>query len=157
MKRILNILALLGGMTATGAYAGDCSQPSGVQQMASTVAAGLNQVRQANGLPPIEFDRRLSSAAQVQACDIATSGRFEHRGSDGSDSHTRVIRTGFDSCLTAENLAWGYPQGGQIISGWMNSSGHRRNMLHPRVSDFGIGIADGPQGPIWVLVVARDC
>lgn len=147
------VLACAGG----AAQAANCSQPGGMQKMASGIAAGLNQVRQSNGLPAIAFDRRLSSAAQVQACDIAVSGRFSHSGSDGSNSHGRVMQAGYNSCLTAENLAWGYPQPGQIISGWMNSAGHRANMLHPRVDAFGVGIAQGPNGPIWVLVVARGC
>lgn len=155
VKSLAVVCAVFGG--ATAAQAGDCTQPSQVQGMATGIAEGLNQMRRANGLPAISFNRRLSAAAQGQACDLASSGRFGHAGSDGSNSHTRVVRAGYDSCLTAENLAWGYPDAGRIIGGWMTSAGHRANMLHARVDEFGVGIANGPNGPIWVLVVARGC
>ena len=144
-------------MPAGIAQAADCVHPSGVQAMATGVAEGLNYERRANGLPAIDFSRRLSVAAQGQACDLAASGRFDHSGSDGSNSHMRVTRVGYVSCLTAENLAWGYPDPNRIVRGWMESPGHRRNMLHARVDEFGIGIAQGRNGPIWVLVVARGC
>lgn len=150
-------LALALGLTAGAAQAGNCTQPGNVQVMASEVAAGLNQQRRAHGLPAIDFNRQLSAAAQTQACDLASSGRFGHAGSDGSNSHARVLRAGYQSCLTAENLAWGYPDAARIVGGWMASPGHRANMLHSRVDEFGIGIAQGPNGPIWVLVVARGC
>lgn len=150
-------LALALSFSAGTAQAGNCTQPADVQAMASGVAAGLNAQRRANGLPAIDFNARLSAAAQTQACDLASSGRFGHAGSDGSNSHARVLRAGYQSCLTAENLAWGYPDAARIVGGWMASPGHRANMLHSRVDEFGIGIANGPQGPIWVLVVARGC
>ncbi|MBU0861103.1 MAG: CAP domain-containing protein, partial [Alphaproteobacteria bacterium] len=41
--------------------------------------------------------------------------------------------------------------------GWMNSAGHRANMLHPRVKEMGIAITQGAQGPNWVLVLGRSC
>ena len=155
-KRLL-AAGLVAGFASFGAQAAACTVPSAATDMVNGIAAGLNQARQSQGLARIGFNRQLAQAAQAQACDVAATGRFDHRGSDGSNSHTRVERTGYDTCLTAENLAWGFPDPSRIINGWMNSAGHRRNMLHPRIGEFGVGLAQGASGPVWVLVVARSC
>ncbi len=134
-----------------------CSQPSDVQTMVNDMASGLNQTRQQNGARAIAANAQLSQAAQAQACDVARTGNYSHRGSDGSDVSARVRRAGYGSCLTAENLAWGFRRAPQVIAGWMTSQGHRANMLNGRASEFGIGVAQGSDGPVWVLVLARGC
>ena len=134
-----------------------CVAPANVNAMATEIAAGLNASRRANGAAPLRFNRRLGQAAMVHACDMLVHDFFDHRGTDGSNSQARVRTAGYQDCIVAENLAWGYPQPGQIISGWMNSPGHRRNMLHPRIEEFGVGITQGPNGPYWVLVVGKQC
>ena len=141
----------------TGATAQACVTPPNVNSMAGEIAAGLNASRRANGEAPLRFNRRLSRAAMSHACDMLVNDFFDHRGSDGSTSQHRVQATGYRDCIVAENLAWGYPQSSQIINGWMNSPGHRRNMLHPRIEEYGIGITQGPKGPYWVLVVGKRC
>ncbi len=158
MNRIIAALATLAALTlGSAAAAQSCALPGNVNQLATQLAQGVNQSRVVNGTSAISIDPRLMAAAQRQACDVARSGRMEHRGSDGTSSNDRVLQAGFQTCLTAENLAWGYPQPSQIINGWLASPGHRTNMLHARVSSFGVGIAQGSQGPIWVLVLARGC
>jgi uncharacterized protein YkwD len=105
----------------------------------------------------LQFNQRLGQAAMRHACDMVANDFFDHRGSDGSTSQRRVQAAGYRDCIVAENLAWGYPQSRQIIDGWMKSPGHRRNMLHPRIEEFGVGITQGPKGPYWVLVVGKSC
>ena len=134
-----------------------CQTPVNVNALASEIAAGVNANRRAHGAPPLAFNRRLSRAAMKHACDMSLNGFFDHKGSDGSTVQKRARAAGYRDCLIAENLAWGYPRSSQIVNGWMNSSGHRRNMLHPRAAEFGVGISQGPKGPNWVLVVARGC
>ncbi len=134
-----------------------CTTPANVNAMASEIAAGLNANRRAYGQPALSYNRSLSQAAMKHACDMSVNGFFGHRGSDGSNSQARVRQAGYRDCLVAENLAWGYPTSQQIISGWMNSAGHRSNMLHPRAAEFGVAVTHGAKGPNWVLVVARGC
>lgn len=141
----------------TTAAASNCVAPSNVNEMATQIAAGVNQSRRANGEAPLRFNRRLGQAAMVHACDMLVNDFFDHRGTDGSSSQVRVQNAGYDDCIVAENIAWGYPRSEQIITGWMNSPGHRRNMLHPRIEEFGVGITQGPKGPYWVLVVGKQC
>lgn len=152
MRSILFVLLFWPGLVAA-----QCVVPANGQAMAQGIYSGVNAQRNAQNLRGLAPDRALAEAAQIHACDIARTGEITHRGSDGTNSHRRVERAGFDTCLTAENLAWGFPDPGQIMSGWMNSDGHRRNILLDRTTSMGVGIAQGPQGPMWVLVLSRRC
>jgi uncharacterized protein YkwD len=158
MKRTARHLAVLAlSFVGTTAAASNCVAPANVNQLATEIAAGLNQSRRANGEAPLRFNRQLGQAAMVHACDMLENNVFDHQGSDGSNSQARVQNAGYDDCIVAENIAWGYPRSEQIVNGWLNSPGHRRNMLHPRIEEFGVGITQGPKGPYWVLVVGKQC
>ena len=159
MRRLFSLGATLALCLGAGqALASNaCVTPAEVNAMASEIAAGVNANRRAQGRHALEYNPQLGRAAMKHACDMAVNGFFGHQGSDGSNSQARVRQAGYRDCLVAENLAWGYPRSEQIISGWMNSPGHRSNMLHPRAYEMGIAITQGPRGPNWVLVVARGC
>ncbi len=157
MKSTFRVCAVLLATLVGTSAAAECVTPANVNEMATEIAAGLNQSRRANGEAPLQFNRKLGRAAMRHACDMLANDFFDHRGSDGSNSQARVTTVGYDACIVAENIAWGYPRPEQIITGWMNSPGHRRNMLHPRIEEFGIGITQGPRGPYWVLVVGKEC
>ena len=158
MFRKLFNSAIAGAFLTFGAsQAAACTTPANVNAMATEIAQGLNAHRAANGLSQLSFNRQLGQAAMSHACDMSNNGFFGHSGSNGSDIVQRVNSTGYRQCLVAENLAWGYPRSEQIVSGWMNSAGHRANMLHPRVAEFGVAITDGAKGPNWVLVLAKKC
>lgn len=159
MTHALRVLAVLSaGLFATSASAASqCATPDNVNALATEIAAGLNESRRANGQASLRFNRELGRAAMRHACDMLVNDFFDHQGSDGSNSQARVRRAGYNDCIVAENIAWGYPRSEQIITGWMNSPGHRRNMLHPRIEEFGVGITQGPRGPYWVLVVGKEC
>jgi uncharacterized protein YkwD len=134
-----------------------CLAPANVNDLATQIAAGLNANRESNSLGRLTFNPELSQAAMSHACDMSANNYVDHRGTDGSNSQDRARQMGYHDCLIAENLAWGYPDPAQIVSGWMSSPHHRSNMLLANVHDFGVGIVDGPRGPIWVLVLARSC
>ncbi len=159
MIRLTAVAAALAfGLSGTAAHAqSGCALPEGVNAMATQIAAGVNSSRRANGLNALQFDRRLSSAAQSHACDMARHGLQTHTGSDGSTAKSRARRAGHDDCFVGESLAWGFRQAERIVPLWMNSPGHRQVLLLNGVTKFGVGITDGPKGPNWVLVVARDC
>lgn len=134
-----------------------CAMPENVNAYATEIASGLNSSRRANGLNQLQFDRKLSAAAQSHACDMARNNLQGHRGSDGSSAKSRARAAGHDDCFVGESLAWGFPRASEIVPRWMNSSGHRQVLLLNGVTKFGIGITQGAKGPNWVLVVARDC
>ena len=144
------------GLSAVPAAA-QCRAPANAQALVNEMAGQLNATRTASGLPALRYNRQLSEAAITHACDMVRHGFFAHRGTDGTNSHQRVLRAGFNSCLTAENLSWGYDQSSQIVGGWLQSAGHRRNMLNGDAREFGIGVIDSPRGPYTVLVVSKRC
>jgi uncharacterized protein YkwD len=62
-------------------------------------------------------------------------------------------RAGYRSCLTAENIARGQPDIRSVVADWMNSPGHRSNILNAQLTQYGFAQA----GSVWVLVLARPC
>lgn len=154
---MIRMLLALAVFWSAGQAQSRCAVPTNLPALVSGLEIGVNAARRAEGLAPLRSDRRLAAAAHGHACDLSGSGVRTHRGSDGRNSHQRVGRAGFATCLTAENLAWGFPSAGQIVRGWLGSAPHRRNILLERTTHFGAGVADGPDGPIWVVVFAEAC
>ncbi len=143
---------------ATQSHAANtCAVPGNADALASAIANGVNQMRAANGLRQLRYNPTLGRAALAHACDMEVNSFFDHHGSNGSNHHQRIAQAGYRDCLSAENLAWGYPDPNQIVTGWMGSPGHRFNMLHPDVREMGVAVAQGARGPIWVLELAKPC
>jgi uncharacterized protein YkwD len=143
-------LALLLGACQVGR---DFSQVGG----ASARGAGyINDIRTSNGLTPLAADARLEVAAQQQAAYMARSGRMAHTTGRGRDFATRMSDNGVGG-PAAENIAHGRMDLEKLFSMWMNSQGHRRNMLDPRFSRFGLAYADEASGgrKYWALVLGQ--
>jgi uncharacterized protein YkwD len=102
--------------------------------------------------PPLNASRKLSDAAGDHARDMAGNKFFDHRGSDGSRPKDRVLRAGYASRLTGENIAYGPESAEEVVSGWLASPGHCENIMEPRFRDIGVGVAAGrKRGQIyWV-------
>ena len=126
-----------------------------VQQIVDTT----NHVRRRSGLRQLDYNPTLARAAQGHACDMVQRGFFAHQGSNGSNVQRRVRNAGYRDCLVAENIAMGnFFQNGQMVTqGWMDSAGHRRNMLLRDVQDFGLGVAMLDGNPYFVMVLAKGC
>jgi len=102
--------------------------------------------------PPLSVSRELNDAATDHARDMARRRYFEHRGRDGSEPRDRVRRSGYQSRLTGENIAYGPESAEEVVAGWLASPGHCANIMDPRFRDIGVGVATGPKrGQIyWV-------
>lgn len=134
-----------------------CQQPPDAARMAKATLAGINDQRAAKSLAPLTADPRLTEAAQAHACDSAARNRMGHKGSDDSTLADRARRVGYGYRELAENVAQGYPGPASVIRGWMESPGHRRNILMRNAQDAGLGLALGKDGALhWVLVLGRD-
>ena len=152
LKAALFALALLAPM----AVPASCVLPGNADQITALMTQMMNDTRAANGLAALAPNRRLMRAAADHGCDMSQHAFFGHRGSDGADLQARVTRTGYGLCLAAENLAYGYDPG-EIVPRWMGSPGHRANLLQDRAAEFGNAVVMGPDGPMYVLVMARPC
>lgn len=112
----------------------------------------LNAARAENGLPPLSMNPKLAAAARVHAQDMARGGFFNHVGSDNSKPSQRVRAQGYGYCFVAENIAQGWKTPEQVMQGWMDSPGHRKNNLSSKASEYGAARAEGDY---WVLIFGR--
>jgi uncharacterized protein YkwD len=109
-----------------------------------------NAERTSRGLAPLTHNPLLGQAAQSHSQDQANMRTLTHTGSDGSNPGERITRTGYSWRTWAENAAAGYRSADEVMEGWMNSSGHRANLLNPKVTEIGLGLAYTPSGyPYW--------
>ena len=103
-----------------------------------------NVERQRNGLAPLTLSVELRQAAQAYSVILATSGCFAHDCGPVPDMAERLEQAGYTGWTAiAENIAAGYTTPESVIRGWMNSPGHRANLLSPHYTEIGIGIATG--------------
>jgi len=119
-----------------------------------SLIAEINAERADAGCEPLVLDPRLGEAAQAHADDMADQGFFDHTGSDGSDAGERITTAGYAWSAWAENIYLGSDEPGDVAGAWMDSTGHRENMLACDRSEAGAGSASGPQGMLWVLNLA---
>ncbi|MFC0810824.1 CAP domain-containing protein [Paracoccus panacisoli] len=112
--------------------------------------------RKARGLRPVKADARLAAAAAAHACDMARRGLMAHQGSTTRGPSQRVKALGYRPQITAENIAAGPFAGGQVLSIWAQSPGHRANILLPQLREMGIGHAVAADGKtvFWAAVYA---
>ncbi|MER6116610.1 sigma-70 family RNA polymerase sigma factor [Streptomyces sp. NPDC001743] len=119
------------------------------QSTAAQVVALVNKERGAAGCGPLTEDAQLTDAAQRHSDDMAARNFFEHSNPDGADPGERVTEAGYRWSTYGENIARGQQTPAAVMESWMNSPGHRANILNCAFEDIGIGIHQGPGGPWW--------
>ena len=105
----------------------------------------LNRQRRAHGVKKIRENRRLDKASQRHASDMSRRNYFAHGDFVGRIQAAKYLR-GARGYTLGENIAWGsmdYATPASIVKGWMNSPGHRANILNGRFHEIGLGIARG--------------
>ncbi|NES64367.1 MAG: CAP domain-containing protein [Okeania sp. SIO2D1] len=108
-------------------------------QFIDRVVELTNQERTQLGLDPLTADPLLNQAAQTHTENMAEQDFFSHTGLDGSSVGDRIEATGYDFSTWAENIAAGRQTPEAVVAGWMNSDGHRRNILNPNLEEIGVG------------------
>lgn len=102
---------------------------------------------------PIAYNAQLAAAAQAHAADMNARGYFNHVTPEGTRVQDRAAAVGIPVCGLGENIAKGQKSSAEAFEGWMNSSGHRRNMLNGRMASYGLGRA----GDNWVMMLYKPC
>lgn len=119
--------------------------------IAGQVLARINQARTDAGLPSLTRNAQLDAAAQAHADDLQKNGvGLGHRGSDGSTIKQRIARAGYGGETTGENWA-AYRTLDQIMNFWLDDPPHRRNILHTKFREIGIGVARRANGGLIVI------
>ncbi len=113
-----------------------------------------NKKRAENGLPPVKLDNELSEAATQKASNMLTNNYWAHNSPNGTTPWVFIKSTGYDYLYAGENLARGFTSFSDVIDAWMQSPGHRENMLSPNYKDIGFAVVPGTlTGDETVLVV----
>jgi len=95
----------------------------------------------------LTLNGQLNTAAAGHSEDMAANGYFSHTGLDGSQPWDRARAAGYGSSSIGENIAQGYGSVEAVMNGWMNSSGHRANILNCGYQHLGVGLSS--QGNYW--------
>jgi len=108
------------------------------QKMAKDLLVLVNAERSTAGCGPVRFDERLTTASQGHSRSMAEENYFGHVAPDGTTARGRADAVGYEG-LIGENIAAGQSTAEQVMQGWMNSAGHRDNIMNCRYTQIGIG------------------
>jgi uncharacterized protein YkwD len=116
----------------------------------------VNKERSAQGLSPLGLDPRLVQSSQVHSNDQARRRTMTHDGEDGSTPGRRVTKQGLNWRAVGENVAYGYRDMYVTMKEWMDSPGHRANILNGRYTMFGGAVAYNGKTPYYTQDFAFD-
>lgn len=139
--------------TTTKPAASPSATPSATPSSAPTSGAAasilklVNSERSKAGCSPLKLNAKLTKAAQDHSEDMAAHHNMSHTGSDGSDPGQRITRAGYNWSAYGENVAYGYSSAASVMKGWMDSPGHKRNILDCSFKELGVGHAQ--PGDYW--------
>ena len=137
--------------SGTGTVSFDYGQPT-ITTVAKTADEQrlldlVNAARASAGCPALTPDSRLSAAALEHSRDMANRSYFEHTSPDGITPWSRMLAAGYQFSLAGENIAAGYSNVDAAFNGWMNSAGHRSNILNCSFRNMGLGLVNQPGSP----------
>ena len=126
------------GLAACGGDAG-MSECSDLELEVCQVFALVNQERASAGQPPYTWNAELGVAAQDHAEDMVDQDYFSHTSLDGRTFDQRIREAGYDGGPRGENIAAGQRDAEAVMRSWMDSPGHRNNILSASSNEIGVG------------------
>ncbi|HLW67385.1 MAG TPA: CAP domain-containing protein, partial [Gemmataceae bacterium] len=136
-------------------YNGPPYQTATISAIGQQIVDLVNAQRQAAGLAPLTVNPQLVAAAQMQSTNMASMEPI--LGENGAMSHeligvpeptltSREEAVGYSFTAAGENIAYGYPDANSVMQAWMNSPGHRANILNSSFAQIGVAVAYAPGG-----------
>jgi uncharacterized protein YkwD len=137
--------------TATKSPAKKASRSSaGRTTFQAQVVKLTNRERAKAGCKALKSNTALKNAAQKHSADMAKKDYFSHNGKDGRSPFDRMTDAGYAFSAAAENIAAGQRTAADVVEGWMNSAGHKANILNCTYTEIGVGYAKGGSyGTYW--------
>jgi uncharacterized YkwD family protein/spore coat assembly protein SafA len=130
---------------------------SGTKSIESQVITLTNQERAKNGLKPLAANWELSRVARYKAMDMRDKNYFSHTSPTYGDPFTMIKNFGISFTAAGENIAAGQKTAQEVVQSWMNSQGHRANILSTTYTQIGVGYAQGGSyGYYWVQQFIRQ-
>ena len=114
-----------------------------MSQLEKQAAELVNQMRIQNGLQPLTVDANLSIKARIKSSDMKTNNYFSHTSPTYGSPFQMMQSLGIAYKSAGENIAKGYTTAEAVVNAWMNSAGHRANILSTNYTSIGIGYVDG--------------
>lgn len=109
----------------------------------ANVLARMNEYRAERGLPPLREDARLNKAAEDRVRHMEDLGYWAHQSPDGMSPFVWLAARDYAYAAAGENLAKGFETAGLLVESWMESPGHRENIMAAVYQDVGIAIIEG--------------
>ena len=126
---------------------------SSVNSMEKQVASLTNSERKSAGLGSLTLDSQRSKLARMKAEDMAKKGYFSHTSPTYGSAFDMMKKYGVSYRTAGENIAKGQKTPEAVMKGWMNSSGHRANILSSAYTHIGVGYAKDSKGnTYWVQI-----
>ena len=152
MLRSLVVLIVLAGSAAAQAKKPEAFKVSEVEQ---AVIDGTNAQRKEKKLPELKMNPQLMAAARAHAANMAKQSKLAHE-LDGESVSDRVKTAKYKYAAVGENIAWNPRSAKDVVAGWMNSEGHRKNILNDTFTEIGVAVAKNANGePYWVQVFGK--
>lgn len=127
--------------------------PDAGSTYAQQVVALVNIERRKEGLSPLTIDEKLTAAADIRSGEIQTT--FSHTRPNGSSFSTALKEAGAVYKRSGENIAWGQKTPEEVVKAWMNSAGHRANIMNKNYSRIGVSHVKNAAGTsYWVQLFA---
>lgn len=126
-----------------------------VMKVANACATLVNKQRAAAGIKAVALEVRVQNAAQKHSNYQASIRTMTHKSANGADAGVRIKAEGYGWRTWAENVAAGQTDCTQVMSAWMNSAGHKKNILNPAMVHLGVAAAKGSNGVVyWTMDLA---
>jgi uncharacterized protein YkwD len=129
-----------GGTSTQPVTAGPAAADNGFE---SEVLSLVNVERAKVSCKPLTLNGKLNAAAQAHTTDMATHNFFSHNSQDGRSPFDRITAAGYAYSAAAENIAAGSTTAAAVMNQWMNSPGHKANILNCQYTELGVGYAKG--------------
>jgi uncharacterized protein YkwD len=155
MRRRNLVACTLIAFATFGAGSAQAARPLHLSRAERTLLTSINAARAAAGVPPLRASVSLTSAATWQSQVLAQAGVLDHTSPDGSTLIVRLTRAGWHGTAAGEDLAVA-PSPSDAVSMWMQSPGHRENLLRASFHTVGLGLARGAWGGRVALYVTAD-
>lgn len=124
-------------------------------ELAEAVLKLVNKERSQRNLPRLKLDHRLTQASENHSVEMADRQKLSHQFR--FDVGTRAYQVGFRYQYVGENIAVGFNSPESVVKGWMNSPGHRRNILDRAFTHLGVGAAICDRGRVyWTQIFGTE-
>ncbi len=130
---------------------GNESQDTPIVSQMEEVLDLVNEERNKQGLNPVMMNAELNHVATLKAMDMRDNNYFDHNSQNYGTPFEMLQRFGIHYSYAGENIAAGQKSAQQVMNDWMNSSGHRANILNANYTHLGVGYVEGGSyGTYWV-------